>query len=107
MKKYLNQTTVNVITLGGLGLIFLSAFTNPSRPNNGFSSKQAHVEFDEQMQENKFLDFSIARLRHCSQIKASGWEYAPFSPASWICNDVVPYYGEGELSVPYFPEIEE
>ena len=44
MKKFLNQKTVNIITLGGLGLIALSAFTTPSRPNNGFSSKEAHIE---------------------------------------------------------------
>jgi len=94
MKKYLNQTTVNVVTLAGLSLIALSALTTPSRPNNGFSSREAHVEFDKQMQENKFLDFAIARLRHCSQIKMSGWQYHPNSPASWICNDVVPYYGD-------------
>ena len=106
MKKFLNQKTVNIITLGSLGLIALSAFTTPSRPNNGFSSKKAHVEFDKQMQENKFLDFAIARLRHCSQIKASGWQYSPYSSASWICNDVVPYYGEPAPipGVPYYEE---
>ena len=106
MKKYLNQTTVNVVTLAGLSLIALSALTTPSRPNNGFSSKQARVEFDKQMQENKFLDFSIARLRHCSEIKASGWQYSPYSSASWICNDVVPYYGDPapEPGVPYYEE---
>ena len=48
VKKYLTQRTVNIITLGGLGLIALSAFTTPSRPNNGFSSKKAHVVFDAQ-----------------------------------------------------------
>jgi len=94
MKKYLNQKTVNIITLAGVGILGLCAVTTPSRPNNGFSSREAHVEFDKQMQENKFLDFAIARLRHCSQIKMSGWQYHPNSPSSWICNDVVPYYGD-------------
>jgi len=96
VKKYLTQNTVNIITLGGLGLIALSAFTTPSRPNNGFSSREAHVEFDQQMQENKFLDYTIARLRHCGDIKSRGWQYHPSSPSAWICADVVPYYGEGE-----------
>ena len=61
VKKYLTQRTVNIITLGGLGLIALSSFTTPSRPNNGFSSKKAHVEFDAQTNSNRFLDHEFAR----------------------------------------------
>ena len=96
MKKYLTQRTVNIITLGGLGLLALCSLNNPSRPNNGFSSKQAHIEFDEQMQSNKFLDHEIARLRHCGENKMRGWQFHPSSPSAWICTDVIPYYGEGE-----------
>ena len=106
MKKYLTQNTVNIITLGGLGLIALSALTTPSRPNNGFSSKQAHIEFDEQMQSNKFLDHEIARLRHCGENKMRGWQFHPSSPSAWICTDDVPYYGDPapEPGVPYYEE---
>ena len=92
--KYLTQRTVNIITLGGLGLIALSAFTTPSRPNNGFSSKKAHVEFDTQTNSNRFLDHEFARLRHWGEYKMRGWQFHPSSPSAWICQDVVPYYGE-------------
>jgi hypothetical protein len=94
MKKYLTQRTVNIITLAGVGILGLCAFTTPSRPNNGFSSKKAHIEFDKQVQEHKFLDFALARLRHCSEIKMRGWQFHPNAPSSWICDDVVPYYGD-------------
>ena len=94
MKKYLTQRTVNIITLGGLGLIALSAFTTPSRPNNGFSSKKAHVEFDTQTNSNRFLDHEFARLRHCVENKMRGWQFHPSSPSAWTCQDVVPYYSE-------------
>ena len=94
VKKYLTQRTVNIITLGGVGLLALSAFTTPSRPNNGFSSKKAHVEFDAQTNSNRFLDYEFARLRHCGENKMRGWQFHPSSPSAWICQDVVPYYGE-------------
>ena len=94
MKKYLTQRTVNIITLGGLGLIALSAFTTPSRPNNGFSSKEAHIEFDTQTNANRFLDHEFARLRHCTDAKLRGFEFHPSAPSSWICEDIVPSYRE-------------
>ena len=94
VKKFLNQKTVNIITLGGLGLIALSTFTTPSRPNNGFSSKKAHVEFDAQTNSNRFLDHEFARLRHCGENKMRGWQFHPMASVAWVCQDVVPYYGE-------------
>jgi len=92
VKKYLNQTTVNVITLGGLGLIALSALTTPSRPNNGFSSKKAHIEFDTQTISNRFLDHEFARLRHCADSYVRGFQFHPSARSAWICQDVVPVY---------------
>ena len=92
VKKYLNQRTVNIITLGGVGLLALSAFTTPSRPNNGFSSKEAHIEFDTQTNANRFLDHEFARLRNCGENNMRGWQFHPSSPSNWICADVVPAY---------------
>ena len=92
MKKYLTQRTVNIITLGGVGLLALCAFTTPSRPNNGFSSKEAHTEFDTQTNANRFLDHEFARLRHCGENSMRGWQFHPSARSAWICADIVPSY---------------
>ena len=92
MKKYLNQTTVNVVTLAGLSLIALSAFTAPSRPNNGFSSKKTHVEFDKQTNANRYLDHEIARLKNCGELLRRGISFHPEAPSSWLCTDVILNY---------------
>ena len=89
MKKYLTQRTVNIITLAGVGILGLCAFATPSRPNNGFSSKGAHVEFDTQTNSNRFLDHELARLRTCGELLQRGIRFHPEVPSSWICNDVI------------------
>ena len=89
MKKYLTQRTVNIITLAGVGILGLCAFTTPSRPNNGFSSKKAHVEFDTQTNSNRFLDHELARLRTCGELLQRGISFHPEAPSSWLCNDVI------------------
>ena len=91
MKKYLNQTTVNVIAIASAaawGFCAISPST-PTRSNNGFSSQEAHAAFDDQMKANKFLDYEIARLRNCGELLQRGIYFSPDSPASWICNDVM------------------
>ena len=94
MKKYFNQRTVNIIAIAGAIAWGVCAVTPTSRPNNGFSSKEAHVEFDTQTNSNRFLDHEFARLRHCGEQKMIGWQFHPSSPSAWICQDVVPYYRE-------------
>ena len=89
MKKYLNQTTVNVIAIASAVAWGLCAGTPPSRPNNGFSSPEAHAEFDDQMKANKFLDYELARLKNCGELLQRGIYFSPDSPASWICSDIM------------------
>ena len=43
----------------------------------------------EQMLMNRQLDYDIARLRNCGQLKMAGIEFHPDAPASWLCADVV------------------
>jgi hypothetical protein len=91
MKKYLNQTTVNVIAIAGAvawGLCAISP-NNSTRSNNGFSSPEAHAAFDDQIKANKFLDYEIARLKNCGELLQRGIYFSPDSPASWICSDVM------------------
>ena len=83
MKKYLNQTTVNVIAIAGAvawGLCAISP-SNSTRSNNGFSSPEAHAEFDDQMKANKFLDYELARLKNCGELLQRGIYFSPDSPA--------------------------
>ena len=94
MKKYLTQRTVNVIAIAGAVAWGLCAIfpNNSTRPNNGFSSKEAHIEFDTQTNANRFLDHEFARLRNCGENNMRGWQFHPSSPSNWICADIVPAY---------------
>ena len=89
MKKYLNQTTVNVIAIASAVAWGLCAVTTPSRPNNRFSSLEAQAAWDDQVTANKFLDYELARLRNCGELLQRGIYFSPDSPASWICSDVM------------------
>ena len=89
MKKYLTQRTVNIIAIASAVAWGLCAVTTPSRPNNGFSSQEAHAAFDDQMKANKFLDYELARLKNCGELLQRGIYFSPDSPASWICSDVM------------------
>ena len=89
MKKYFNQRTVNIIAIAGAIAWGVCAVTPTSRPNNGFSSKEAHVEFDTQTNSNRFLDHEFARLRHCGELFQRGIYWRPESPSRWICEVVV------------------
>ena len=89
MKKYLNQTTVNVIAIASAVAWGLCAVTTPSRPSNGFISPEAHAAFDDQIRSNKFLDYELARLKNCGELAQRGIYFSPESPAWWICSDVM------------------
>ena len=53
--------------------------------------KNAKLQGDHQQQliDNKKLDWHIARLRECGKLKLSGIEFAPDSPYFHLCEDVV------------------
>ena len=80
MKKYLNQTTVNVIAIAtavvaGLSLVGVGEGTDK--------------QMKEQLLANRRLDYDIARLRNCGELKRVGIEFHPEAPMSYLCADVI------------------
>ena len=87
MKKYLNQTTVNVIALAtaaAWGACLVGNFVN----------KGPDKAMKEQLLLNRQLDYDIGRLRHCGQLKMAGIQSHPNSPMSFLCADVVTEFVE-------------
>ena len=82
MKKYLNQTTVNVIALAtaaAWGVCLVGNFVN----------KGPDKAMKEQLLMNRQLDYDIGRLRNCGQLKMAGIEFHPSSTMSYLCADVI------------------
>ena len=87
MKKYLNQTTVNVIALAtaaAWGVCLVGNFVN----------KGPDKAMKEQLLLNRQLDYDIARLRNCGQLKTAGIYFHPNSPMHYLCADVVTEFVE-------------
>ena len=85
MKKYLNQTTVNVIAIAsavawGVCLVGNVLDRGPDKA------------MKEQMLANRRLDYDIARLKNCGELKKFGIEYHPNSPMHFLCADVILNY---------------
>ena len=49
----------------------------------------AQIALQEQHLANKRLDFEIARLKNCGQLKQQGIEFHPLSPYYSVCADVI------------------
>ena len=82
MKKYLNQTTVNVIAIAGAlawGVCLIG---------NTFN-KGPDKDMKAQLLMNRQLDYDIARLRNCGELKRFGVQYHPESPMHYLCADVI------------------
>ena len=82
MKKYLNQTTVNVIAIAGAvawGVCLIG---------NTFN-KGPDKDMKAQLLMNRQLDYDIARLRNCGELKRFGIQYHPESPMHYLCADVI------------------
>ena len=80
MKKYLNQTTVNVIAIATAvvaGLSFVGVGRGPDKA------------MKEQMLMNRRLDYDIARLKNCGELKRAGIEFHPEAPMNYLCADVI------------------
>ena len=82
MKKYLNQTTVNVIAIAsavawGACLVGNVLYKGPDKA------------MKEQMLANRRLDYDIARLKNCGELKRYGSQYHPESPMHFLCADVI------------------
>ena len=82
MKKYLNQTTVNVIAIA-------SAVAWGACLVGNVLDKGPDKAMKEQLLMNRVLDYDIARLKNCGELKKFGIEYHPESPMSYLCADVI------------------
>ena len=78
--KYLNQTTVNVIAIATAVVAGLSLVGVGRGPDKAMK---------EQMLMNRRLDYDIARLKNCGELKRFGIEFHPESPMSFLCADVI------------------
>ena len=82
MKKYLNQTTVNVIAIA-------SAVAWGACLVGNVLDKGPDKAMKEQMLMNRQLDYDIARLKNCGELKRFGIQYHPESPMHFLCADVI------------------
>ena len=82
MKKYLNQTTVNVIAIAGALAWGVCLVT-------GGLDKGPDKAMKEQLLANRRLDYDIARLKNCGELKRFGIQYHPESPMHFLCADVI------------------
>ena len=84
--KYLNQTTVNVIAIATAVVAGLSLVGVGQGPDRAMKK---------QMLLNRQLDYDIARLKNCGQLKMAGIQFDPRSPMSFLCADVIVDYPNG------------
>ena len=82
MKKYLNQTTVNVIAIA-------SAVAWGACLVGNVLDKGPDKAMREQVLANRRLDYDIARLKNCGELKRFGIQYHPESPMHFLCADVI------------------
>ena len=82
MKKYLNQTTVNVVAIA-------TAVAWGACLVGNVLDKGPNKAMREQLLMNRQLDYDIGRLRHCGELKRFGIEFHPESPMSFLCADVI------------------
>ena len=80
MKKYFNQTTVNVIAIAAAVVAGFSIADVGKGPDKAMK---------EQMLLNRRLDYDIARLRNCGELKRIGIQFHPTSTMSFLCADVI------------------
>ena len=86
MKQYLNQTTVNVIAI--VGAVAWGACLVGNVLDKGPDKAMKN-----QMLLNRQLDYDIARLKNCGELKKFGIQFHPESPMNFLCADVVVDYG--------------
>ena len=87
MKKYLNQTTVNVIAIA-------SAVAWGACLVTGGLDKGPDKAMKEQLLMNRQLDYDLGRIRTCGELKRYGVYVHPEAPMSYLCADVI--YEPGE-----------
>ena len=80
MKKYLNQTTVNVIAIAGAvawGVCFVGNINSPDRA------------IKKQILMNRQLDYDLGRIKTCGEMKRYGVDIDPRAPMHYLCADVI------------------
>ena len=82
MKKYLNQTTVNVIAIAG------AVAWGVCLVGNVFD-KGPDQAMKDQLLMNRQLDYAIGRIRACGELKRYGVYVNPQSPDASLCADVI------------------
>ena len=82
MKKYLNQTTVNVIAIA-------SALAWGACLVGNVLDKGPDKAMKQQLLMNRQLDYDLGRIRTCGELKRFGIEYHPTSTMSFLCADVI------------------
>ena len=88
MKKYLNQTTVNVIAI-------VSAVAWGACLVGNVFDKGPDKAMKEQLLMNRQLDYDLGRIRTCGELKRYGVYVHPEAPMSYLCADVI-YEPPGE-----------
>ena len=80
MKKYFNQTTVNVIAIATAvvtGVALLGFEKGPDRA------------MKKQLLMNRQLDYDLGRIKTCGEMKRYGVDIHPESPMYFLCSDVI------------------
>ena len=80
MKKYLNQTTVNVIAIAAAVVAGFSIADVGKGPDK---------EMKKQLLMNRQLDYDLGRIRTCGELKRFGIYVHPEAPMSYLCADVI------------------
>ncbi len=80
MKKYLNQTTVNVIAIAAAVVAGFSIADVGKGPDK---------EMKKQLLMNRQLDYDLGRIRTCGELKRFGIYVHPEAPMSYLCADVM------------------
>ena len=82
MKKYLNQTTVNVIAIASAVAWGVCLIGN-------VLDKGPDTAMIEQLLANRQLDYDLGRIKTCGEMKRYGVEIHPKAPMHYLCADVV------------------
>ena len=80
MKKYLNQTTVNVVAIATAvvtGVALLGVGQGPDKA------------MKKQLLMNRQLDYDLGRVKACGEMKRYGVEIHPEAPIYSLCADVI------------------
>ena len=82
MKKYLNQTTVNVVAIA-------AAVAWGACLVGNVLDKGPDKEMKKQLLMNRQLDYDLGRIRTCGELKRYGVYVHPEAPMSYLCADVI------------------